>query len=130
VSGFTKLNLRSDVEDQAPKFGFAPNMEYRPARGLLATRESAISFLRLAPGYRMPFGHSHEREEEVYVLLAGGARLKLDDTLVELVPWDAVRIDSDVVRNLEAGPDGAELLLLGAPNAGANDAQMLQDWWT
>src|SRR5436190_4492173 len=89
---YTKLNLKDEVEDMAPKFGFAPDMEYRPAREPLATTESAVSYLRLAPGFRMPFGHTHERQEEVYVLLSGSARLKLDDEIVKLAPLDTVRI--------------------------------------
>jgi mannose-6-phosphate isomerase-like protein (cupin superfamily) len=129
MADYTKRNLKAEVEDQAPKFGFAPDMEYRPARDPLESSESAISFLRLAPGYRMPFGHKHERQEEIYVLVGGSARIKLDRELVDLEPWDAVRIAKDTVRNLEAGPEGAELILLGAPNSGANDAQMLQGWW-
>jgi mannose-6-phosphate isomerase-like protein (cupin superfamily) len=129
MGDYTKLNLKADVEDMAPKFGFAPDMEYRVGRSPLETAESALSYLRLAPGYRMPFGHTHERQEEVYVLLSGTAKLKLDDEIAELRPLDAVRIAAETMRNLEAGPDGAELLLFGAPNTGENDAEMTQDWW-
>lgn len=129
MAGFTKVNLRTGVEDQAPKFGFAPNMEYHMARDSLETQESAVSFLRLAPGFRMPFGHKHGRQEEVYLLVNGSARLKLNDEVLELAPWDAVRIAKETVRNLEAGPEGAVLVLFGAPNTGANDAEMLQGWW-
>ena len=88
-----------------------------------------LSFLRIAPNYRMPFGHHHDQQEEVYVLVNGSARLKLDDEIVELEPWDAVRIHKDTMRNLEGGPDGAEIILFGAPNAGSGDAQMTQGWW-
>jgi mannose-6-phosphate isomerase-like protein (cupin superfamily) len=130
MGDYTKLNLKADVEDQAPKFGFSPDMEYRVAREPLGTAESALSYLRLAPGFRMPFGHTHGRQEEVYVLLSGSARIKLDDEVVELGPLDAVRISAETMRNLEAGPEGAEFLLFGAPNTGANDAQMAQDWWS
>jgi mannose-6-phosphate isomerase-like protein (cupin superfamily) len=129
MGDFTKLNLKADVEDEAPKYGFSPDMEYRVARKALATEHSALSYLRLAPGYRMPFGHTHARQEEVYVLLSGSARLKLDDEIVELVPFDAVRIPHETMRNLEAGDDGAELLLFSAPNMGENDAAMEQNWW-
>ena len=130
AAGYTKLNLKTDVEDQAPKFGVAPNLEFRVAATPLATEESRVSYLRIAPGYRMPFGHRHERQEEVYVLLAGRARIKLGDDVVELEPLDAVRIANETIRNLEAGPDGAELLLIGAPNTGVNDAETLPQWWT
>jgi len=129
MAGYTKLNLKSDLDDQAEAFGLSPDLEYRVAGGPLAAEESAVSYLRIAPGFRMPFGHRHERQEEVYVLLSGGARLKLDDEVVELSPWDAVRIPKETVRNLEAGPDGAELLLVGAPRTGSGDAEVLQGWW-
>ena len=129
MDSYTKVNLKSDVEDMATKFGLAPNLEYRVGREPLETKESAVSYLRMAPGFRMPFGHTHKKQEELYLLVAGSARLKLDDEVVELVPWDAVRIAKNTVRNLEAGPDGAELILFGAPNTGSNDAEMIQDFW-
>jgi mannose-6-phosphate isomerase-like protein (cupin superfamily) len=130
VAGYTKLNLKDDIEDQAPKFGFAPNLEFRVAGEPIQAQESAVSYLRVAPNYRLPFGHTHARQEEVYVVVGGSARLKLDDDVVQLKRWDIVRIASDTVRNVEAGPDGAELILIGAPNTGPNDAQVIQDWWT
>jgi quercetin dioxygenase-like cupin family protein len=130
MTGYTKLNLKDDVEDQAPKFGFSPNLEFRVAGGPLEATQSALSYLRMAPGFRMPFGHTHARQEEIYVLTDGSARLKLDDEIVELERWDIVRIPSETMRNLEAGPDGAELILVGAPATDPNDAQMTQDWWS
>ena len=129
MSGYTKLNLKNSIEDQAPKFGMSPQLEFRVARDALQTEASAVSYLKVAPGFRLPFGHSHRQQEEIYVLVGGGARLKLDDEIVELEPWDAVRISRETVRNLEAGPEGAELILFGAPNAGSNDAEVHQGWW-
>jgi len=127
---YTKVNLRRDVEDQAPKFGFGSNLEFRMAGEALGGEQSALSFLAIAPNYRLPFGHRHNQQEEVYVLVSGSARLKLDDDVLELEPWDVVRIAKATVRNLEGGPDGAEVLLFGAPANGAGDAEMLQEWWT
>jgi mannose-6-phosphate isomerase-like protein (cupin superfamily) len=129
VAGYTKRNLRTEVDDQAKAFGFAPNLEFRVARDALETTESALSFMRLAPGFRVPFGHHHELQEEVYVVLAGSAKLKLDDDILELEPWDAVRIAPGIVRDVEGGPDGAELLLFGAPRVPPGDAVVEQEWW-
>ncbi|MFL6016197.1 MAG: hypothetical protein ACJ74V_01530 [Gaiellaceae bacterium] len=129
MSAYTHLNLK-EVEDQAPKFGMSPQLEFRSAREPLELENAGVSYLRLAPGYRMPFGHDHNVQEEVYVLLGGGARLKLDDDVIELKRFDAVRIPKETMRNLEGGPEGAEVLLFGAPNAGPGDAQMTQGWWT
>jgi mannose-6-phosphate isomerase-like protein (cupin superfamily) len=130
VAPYAKVNVRSGVEDQAPKFGLGSNLEFRVAREPLAGEQSALSFLRIAPNYRLPFGHKHKQQEEVYLLVSGSARIKLDDEVLALQPWDAVRIANETVRNLEAGPEGAEMILFAAPNSGANDAEMLQNWWT
>ena len=130
MSGYTKLNLKEDVEDQAPKFDMSPDLEFRVAREPLETENAAISYLRVAPNFRLPFGHTHSEQEEVYVLLGGSARIKLDDEVLELRPLDAVRIHRDTMRNLEGGPDGAELILYGAPDAGPGDAQMSPGWWS
>jgi mannose-6-phosphate isomerase-like protein (cupin superfamily) len=130
MAGYTKLSLKQDVEDQAPKFDMSPQLEFRTAGGPLETENGAISYLRVAPNFRMPFGHTHSEQEEVYVLVSGNARIKLDDEVLELRPLDAVRISRETMRNLEGGPDGAELILYGAPNTGMGDAQMSQGWWS
>jgi uncharacterized cupin superfamily protein len=130
VAGWTRVNLKTDVEDSATKFGYAPNMEARFAAGALGLEKSAISYQRVAPGFRIPFGHSHDQQEELYVVLSGGGRLKLDEEIVEVGPMDAVRIAPEVTRGFEAGPDGAELLAFGAPNVGgpAEDAVPAPGW--
>ena len=128
MSDYTRVNLKA-VEDQAPKFGME-ELEYRVAREPLELSNSAVSFLRIAPNYRLPFGHSHNAQEELYVLVDGTARLKLDDDVIDLKPFDAVRIPKETMRNLEGGPEGAVLILFGAPNTGPGDAQMAPDWWT
>jgi mannose-6-phosphate isomerase-like protein (cupin superfamily) len=128
VSGYTKVNLK-DVEDQAVRFGLAPNIEARMARVPLELENSGLSYQRLAPNFRVPFGHRHKRQEEVYVIVAGSARVKLDDEVVELQQWDAVRVPRTTTRGFEAGPEGAELIVVGAPNTGPGDADVEQDWW-
>ena len=130
MSAYTHLNLKDDVEDSAQKFGMAPAMEARFAREPLELEKSGVSYLRLAPGERAPFGHTHKEQEEVYVVVGGAGRIKLDDEIVDLRRWDALRIAPETMRNVEAGPEGIELLLFGAPNAGFGDAQTVDGWWT
>lgn len=127
--GYTKLNLRNDVDDQAPNFGLEENLEARMARVPLELQHSGLSYQRLAPNYRLPFGHTHKTQEEVYVVIAGSARAKVGDEVVELGLLDALRVDKDTPRSFEAGPEGAELLAVGAPNTGPGDANVLQSWW-
>src|ERR671936_1016429 len=116
MAGYTKLNLKDQIEDQAPKFDMSPDMEFRSARVALEMENAGLSYLRVAPNFRIPFGHHHNVQEEVYVLLNGSARLKLDDDVIELKPLDAVRIHRETMRNLEGGPEGAEVIAFGAPN--------------
>jgi len=129
VAGYTKANLKEDVEDQAPNFGLEGKIEARMARVALEMEHSGVSYQRLAPNYRLPFAHKHKNQEEVYVLVSGSARAKLEDEIVDLKPWDALRVHKDTVRSFEAGADGAEMLAIGAPNTGPGDADMIQDWW-
>jgi mannose-6-phosphate isomerase-like protein (cupin superfamily) len=127
MAGYTLKNLK-EVDDSAPQFGYSPELEARFARKALEGERSGISYQRLAPNYRIPFGHKHTDQEEIYVLLEGSARLKLDDDVVELKPLDAVRIPKTTMRNMEAGGDGAAFLVFGA--GAADDVDMTQNWWS
>jgi mannose-6-phosphate isomerase-like protein (cupin superfamily) len=129
VPGYTLLNLKSDVEDQAPKFGYSPNLESRFARRALELTSSGLSYFKIAPGFRVPFGHRHGEQEEIYVVLSGGARMKLDDEVVELGPLDAIRVTASVTRGMEAGPEGAEIVAFGAPNTENKDIEMVPAFW-
>jgi quercetin dioxygenase-like cupin family protein len=129
MSAYTIVNLR-EVEDSAVKFGMPPDMHAHFARVPLELENQGISLIRLEPGFRIPFGHRHGEQEEVYVIVAGSVRMKLEDELVELGTWDAIRLPPGLRRGIEAGPDGAEVLAVGAPNVGFGDAEQLPEFWT
>ena len=130
MSDYTKLNLR-EVENQAPKFGFPPEMEARFATRQLETTQTGIALETLAPGFRLPFGHTHSRQEEIYVVIRGSARLRIDDEIVELGELDAIRVPPGAMRNFEGGPDGVEYLAFGAPAGTGHeqDAEIVPGWW-
>jgi mannose-6-phosphate isomerase-like protein (cupin superfamily) len=129
MADYTVVNLK-EVEDQAPRFDMSPQMEMRMARVALGLEHSGVSYQRLAPSFRLPFGHKHKNQEEVYVLVSGAARVKLEDDVVDLKPFDAVRVPKDTMRGFEAGPEGAEFIAIGAPNTGPGDAETVQGWWS
>jgi mannose-6-phosphate isomerase-like protein (cupin superfamily) len=130
VSGYTKLNLAEDVENSAEKFGMGDVLAAHFVRDDLEAKQFGLSLQRLKPNQRMPFGHNHKSQEEVYVVVGGSGRLKLDDDVVDVARWDAVRVAPEVMRAFEAGPDGLEVVAFGAPATGLQDAQQEMGWWT
>ena len=130
MSDYTVKNLR-EVKDMAPEFGLAPDVSARFAARDLNLQRSGVSLQRLAPGVTQPFGHHHHTQEELYVVVAGSGQAKLDDELVVVRAWDALRIAPDVMRAFAAGPDGLEYLAFGAPavEQPMADVETEQGWW-
>jgi mannose-6-phosphate isomerase-like protein (cupin superfamily) len=129
---FTRANIKDDPEDLGPRFDGAPDLEFRSATRALELEESALSYQYVPPGYRFPYGHTHSTQEEVYVVVRGSGRMKLDDEVVGLRTWDAVRVPPGTWRGYEAGPDGLEMLVIGAPNLGEavrEDVEGKRGWW-
>lgn len=128
MSGYTKQNLK-EVDNAAPKFQMPEELEARFARQAIGGTSFGLSHLTLAPGFRIPFGHKHAQQEEVYVVVRGSGRVKVGDEIVELGEWDAIRFDKHVMRQMEAGPDGIEYLAFGAGDD-PRDAEMAPGWWS
>jgi mannose-6-phosphate isomerase-like protein (cupin superfamily) len=129
---FTLTNIRKDLEDIGSKFDGVPDLEFRAATRALQLEESALTYQRIPPGYRFPYGHTHRKQEEVYVVVRGSGRMKLDDEIVELQEWDAVRVPPGTWRGYEAGSSGLVILVIGAPNLGEApraDVDGQRDWW-
>ena len=129
---FTRKNIKADLEDIGSKFDGAPDLEFRAATKALELEQCALSHQGVPPGYRFPYGHSHVTQEEVYVVVRGSGRMKIDDEIVELEEWDAVRVPPGSWRGYEAGPDGLEILVIGAPSLGEarrEDVEGQRDWW-
>src|SRR5919204_6560871 len=107
MSNHTIKNLK-DVEDAAPKFGLSPKLEARFARRDLECEQTGVSYERIAPNERTGFGHKHANQEEIYVVVGGGGRIKIEDEIRDVRKWDAIRVGRDTMREVEAGPGGVE----------------------
>lgn len=129
MSDYTLINFKNDVEDMAPQFGHSPDMEARFARKNLELEKSGLSYFKIAPDFKMPFGHTHGEQEEVYVVVSGSAQAKVGDELVELSQWDSLRVAPGVWRSLAGGSEGAEILAFGAPNTENKDAKLDPKFW-
>ena len=101
---FTLRNLKEDLEDFGSNFDGAPDLEFRLASEGLELEQSGLSYQRIPPDYRFPYGHTHKEQEEVYVVVRGSGRMKLDDEIVEVKEWDVVRVPPGTWRGYEGGP--------------------------
>lgn len=128
MADYTTTNLRA-LENAAPAFGMPEQLEARFARSPLGGTTWGMGLMSLAPGFRLPFGHKHSEQEEIYVIVRGSARMKVEDDIVELGEWDAIRLGRDTMRAVEAGPDGVEYLAFGV-GTNPQDATMERDWWS
>jgi mannose-6-phosphate isomerase-like protein (cupin superfamily) len=129
---FTLRNLKRDLQDVGSNFDGAPDLEFRLATKALELERSGLSYQRIPPGYRFPYGHTHKEQEELFVVVRGSGRMKLDDEIVEVEEWDVVRVPPGTWRGYEGGPEGLEILVFGAPNLGENpreDVEGERDWW-
>lgn len=123
---YTIKNIR-DIDDVAPRFGFDKIQEARFCGRELEAQDTGLAYHAIKPGQRGG-AHRHDAAEEIYVVLAGGGRIKLDDEIAELRPFDAIRVAPRVARAFEAGPDGLELLVFG-PHHEADGEILSGDFW-
>jgi quercetin dioxygenase-like cupin family protein len=126
MSRFAKVNLM-DLENVVGDR--LPGLDGRFARTPLESRDLGVSRWRYEPNLRSPIGHSHREQEEAYVVLGGGGRVLLDGEVVELRPWDVVRVAPEVVRAFESGPEGLDLIAVGGPRPEGGDGVQVEAAW-
>lgn len=126
MKGYTIANLK-EIEDSSGKR--SPGIEGRFARSHIDSEHLGVSYFRYAPGVRSPLAHSHREQEEVYVVLSGSGRIRLDDEIRELRTWDVVRLSPPTVRAIEAGDSGIELLAIGSDRPEGGDGIVSETAW-
>ena len=119
MRGFSVANLK-EVEASTSALS---GLEARVARSALGSEHLGVSYFRYGPGVRTPFGHSHGEQEEAYVVVTGSGRARLDEEIVELRRWDVLRIGPGVMRAVEGGPEGLELIAIGSDQSDGEGQQ-------
>jgi mannose-6-phosphate isomerase-like protein (cupin superfamily) len=122
---YTIKNLR-DVEDSARGAGMSDLIEARFAHDDLGSERSGISYQVVRAGKRQPFAHKHGEMEEIFVVISGGGRVKLDDQIEDVRALDAIRIAPAVTRAFEAGDEDLVLLVF-SPRA-VGDAEIVKEF--
>jgi mannose-6-phosphate isomerase-like protein (cupin superfamily) len=127
VTNFTIKNLK-EIEDAGA--GGRPGLEARFGRKHLRSQHLGVSYFRYGPDYKSASGHKHREQEEVYVVVGGSGRVRLDDEIIELRQWDAIRVAPGVVRAFEGGGEGVELIAIGSDRPEGGDGVLIDDFWT
>ena len=126
MADYTKRNLL-ELENMSAKYGHDKDMEARFASKALNLKESGLGYQKIHPNRSVPFKHKHEKQEEIFIVISGAGFIDLDGERVTLKAMDAVRVPAEVVRTLNAGPKGLEVLIVGAPKSKQNDTIMIKD---
>lgn len=126
MSDYTVANLKqAEASTSAPS-----GLEARLARRHLDSEHLGVSFFHYDPGVRIPFGHSHESQEEAYVVIGGSGRAKLGEEIIELRQWDVVRVAPRTMRAFEGGPEGMDLVVIGSDVEEGEGGESDSEFWS
>jgi mannose-6-phosphate isomerase-like protein (cupin superfamily) len=126
MSSYAIKNIK-EIDDSAKQFGLSPQVEARFGRKVLDAQKGGFSYQKLVPDFRQPFGHKHGDQEEIYVVISGGGRMKIGDEVIDVKQWDSIRVSPGTPRAFEGGSDGIEFLAFGAGAAG--ESEIIEDFW-
>jgi len=126
MSSYAKVNLL-ELDDVVGDR--APGIEGRFGRSHLDSKELGVSHFRYGPNLRSPVAHSHREQEEAYIVVAGSGSVLLGEEIVELHPWDVLRVAPEVVRAFEGGPEGLEVIAVGGVRPEGGDGIMGEVAW-
>ena len=125
MADWAKRNFE-DIEDRSPA---GVPIRWLFSRNEVESQQVGVSRFGYPPGARMPFGHRHTVQEEVYVIVGGSGRAKLGDEIIDLELWDVIRVEPQVIRSFEAGPDGMEVICVGGPRPEGGDGEPVEGHW-
>jgi quercetin dioxygenase-like cupin family protein len=105
-----------DLEDLA---GEGPGGRVRKVRRALGARAFGFNYFTLGPNEDgREHDHSSQPQEEVYFIVKGSGRMRIDEDEIELKPGRFVRVDAESRRLPISGDDGLEWVAIGAPIEG------------
>jgi mannose-6-phosphate isomerase-like protein (cupin superfamily) len=102
-----------DLEDLT---GEGPGGRVRKVRRALGARAFGFNYYTLGANEDgREHDHSADPQEEVYFVVKGSGRMRIDDDEIELLPGRFVRVDAESRRLPISGDGGLEFVTFGAP---------------
>ena len=124
---YSKVNI-DELPDQAPGFG-VKSQEARTVRRDLEAERIGLAHYSVRPDQRLEFGHRHKTMEEVYVILSGSGRFRVDEETIDVATHDVIRVTPESWRAWEAGPEGMDVLAFGEHVEGDDETELDMEFW-
>jgi quercetin dioxygenase-like cupin family protein len=107
--------------------------EMRGITYAIGAEQVAITHRRMPQhtGSKGSYGHRHKTQEEIVFVLSGKLQFKLDDEIVELGKYDAIRIPPHTWRGIwNDEPEDAEIVIVSKRiEDHAGDAEYKEGFW-
>ncbi|HEX9416943.1 MAG TPA: cupin domain-containing protein [Gaiellaceae bacterium] len=100
---------------------------FRKVRQALGVTAFGVNAIVFPPGFE-GFNHYHERQDELYFVHSGRARVEVDGETRELGPGGLVHVESTTPRRVSNASEDEELVILvvgGADGYVGRDGQMV-----
>ena len=108
-----------DVVDVADLEGEGPGGMVRKTRRALGARAFGFNYFVFQRNQQgREHDHGEADQEEVYFVVKGSGRMRIDGEEIELRPGRLIRVDPASTRAPFAGDQGLEYLAIGAPRSG------------
>ena len=120
------------LEDVQDVLGDYPG-EMRGITYAIGAEQVAITHRRMPQhtGSKGSYGHRHKTQEEIVFVLRGKLQFKLNDEIIELGKYDAIRIPPQTWRGIwNEEPEDAEIVIVSKRiDDPTGDVENIQDFW-
>ena len=107
--GFSTVDI-ADLE------GEGPGGMVRKVRRAVGGKAFGFNYFTLPPNTEgREHDHAADGQEEVYFVVRGSGRMRIDDEEIDLRAGTFVRVDGESTRMPVAGAEGLEFVTFGAP---------------
>ena len=104
-------------------------MQWRFARAALGSPELGVIRFTYEPGARMPWGHRHREQEEIYVVARGTLTMRFGDDVRKVTAGSVARVAPRTPRSHRNEGDEAVELWAFSRRIDREDATKLDDFW-
>jgi oxalate decarboxylase/phosphoglucose isomerase-like protein (cupin superfamily) len=105
-------------------------LDMRIMRGALGCEHVGVSYIRYGAHWRLTLGHRHPGGgEEIYVLVEGSARIKVENEIHEMKAPSAIRVHGDSFRAIRAEGGAPAVFVVAGTIDDPEATEFAPDFW-